>query len=152
MPVPRFEVPLGAVDGVNLVFTTSVPYKPGSTAVFLNGLLQEPSLDDGWAETSPATGVVTLKEAPRSIGDCLDVIQIFFIDTSPSLPEEVVTGICGTLDSVDTVCGILKEQVSLCGEVEMEIVLVAGLELEAPFRGLIESEVELVGLLTECDP
>ena len=47
MPIPRFEVPVGAVDGANTVYTTSVPYQAGSTAVFLNGLLLRPDLAAG---------------------------------------------------------------------------------------------------------
>jgi hypothetical protein len=97
MPSPRFEVPSGAIDGVNKVFTLSMPYRSGTTAVFLNGLLQERNLDDGWVETSPDTGVVTLKEAPRGSGHGPDVIQIFFIDRSPPLPESACVRLRGII-------------------------------------------------------
>lgn len=97
MPVPRFEVPVGVINGLNTVFTVSRPYLPGTTAVFLNGLLQEKSLDDGWLETDPSGGIVTLKEAPRSSGLSPDVVQIFFIDTTPALPETQIFKLRGRL-------------------------------------------------------
>jgi hypothetical protein len=96
MPNPRFEVPAGLVNGVNKIFTLPVPYGHGTTAVFINGLLQERSLDDGWYETDPDTGVITLKEAPESIGSP-DVIQVFFIDRSPPLPEAACVKIRGVI-------------------------------------------------------
>lgn len=89
MPQPRFEILAGMIDGVNQVFTTSVAFTPSSTAVFLNGQLKRPhvsGVQDGWTETDPAAGVVTLDEAPR-VGD---VVQAFYLDTSPP-PVVVVT-------------------------------------------------------------
>jgi hypothetical protein len=100
MPQPRFEVPTGVIDDVNTVFYVSVPYKPGTTAVFLNGLLMEPSLLDGWTESDPATGEVTLNDPPRSGRGDPDVVQIFFIDLSPALPETVVERLTGRLTAV----------------------------------------------------
>jgi microcompartment protein CcmL/EutN len=103
MPEPRFEIPAGAIDGANVTFVTSQPYRPGSTAVFLNGQLKTQALDDGWDETDPAGGVVTLNEAPRGSPGDPDVVQIFYIDTSPVLPETVVdTRLVGVLREVDT--------------------------------------------------
>ena len=85
MANPIFEIPTGVVDGANRVFTTSKPYSIGSTAVFLNGVLQGRALDDGWYETSPDNGVITMKEAPSNIGTP-DVVQVFYLDRSPSPP------------------------------------------------------------------
>lgn len=76
--LPKFEVAAGAIDDVNMVFTVSAPYQPGTVAVFLNGQLKRRDFVDGWAETSPATGVVTLAEPPQTG----DVVQIFYIDGS----------------------------------------------------------------------
>lgn len=39
------EVPGGAKNGVNLVFTTAFPYRAGTLQVYLNGLLQAPGED-----------------------------------------------------------------------------------------------------------
>lgn len=96
MPVPRFEVGIGAIDGANLVFHVSVPYQPGTVAYFLNGQLKRADYDDGWSESDPATGEITLKEAPQS-ANFSDVVQFFFIDTSPVLPESVLTSLRGRL-------------------------------------------------------
>ena len=90
MGLPRFEVPSGVIDGVNTVFTVSVPYISGTTAVWLNGVLLEPSLVDGWIESNPATGEITLKEPPQATGPCPDVLQVFFQDTTPDPPETVI--------------------------------------------------------------
>lgn len=117
MPSPRFEVPSGVIDGVNTVYTVSRPYKPGSTAVFLNGLLQERNLDDGWFETDAVAGTVTLKEAPRFIGACPDVLQVFFIDTSPALPETELCRIKGRIRSAPKLTGQLRDAQALQGRV-----------------------------------
>jgi hypothetical protein len=107
MPIPHFEVPTGAIDGVNTSFQVSVPYQPGSTAVFLNGLLQERSLEDGWYETDPLAGEIVLKEAPRPGVVGPDVLQVFFLDTSPALPEVVVQRIHGRLAAIGVLEGLL---------------------------------------------
>jgi len=108
MSNPRFEVPSGVIDGVNVTFTVSRPYRPGTTAVFLNGLLMERSLDDGWAETSPATGVVTLTEPPRPTGPSPEIVQIFFLDTAPPLPETQIFKLKGTIKTSQVLKGKLS--------------------------------------------
>ena len=123
-------MPAGVVDGVNTVFTVSLPYNPGSTAVFNNGLLQERSLEDGWFETNPATGVITLKEAPRDTpAGCPDIIQVFYLDTSAALPETEVTPLSGRLRAVDDLRGRLFELDAWRGRIkeldEMTGVLIA---------------------------
>jgi hypothetical protein len=107
MSIPHFEVPTGAIDGVNTVFHVSLPYQIGTTAVFLNGLLQERSLDDGWFESDPVTGEITLKEAPRPGALGNDVLQVFFLDTSPVLPTSVAQRIHGRLEAVGVLEGFL---------------------------------------------
>jgi hypothetical protein len=90
--IPHFEVPAGAIDGANVLFTTAMSYTPGSTAVFINGQLKRPAgvgILDGWTETSPVLGTVTLDEAPLTD----DVVQIFYLDTNP-LPLIVVQNVC----------------------------------------------------------
>lgn len=111
MTTPRFEVPSGLIDGANMVFTVSNPYQAGSTAVFINGALMRIDLTDGWTESNPAGGEVTLNEAPRvgpsGSGDP-DVIQVFYLDTSPAVIDlEVCERICGTLVASEEICGRL---------------------------------------------
>lgn len=151
MPIPRFEVPAGVVNGVNTVFTVSQPYMPGSTAVFVNGLLQEKSLDDGWLETSPATGVITLKEAPRSAGTFPDVLQVFYLDTSPALPETEVSTMSGTLVVVDELEGSLVDGDALSGLVVPAGGLLGGLLDPYPLQAAIDASDSLTGLLLECN-
>ena len=83
MPLPHFEVPTGVIDGVNTVFNVSQAYRPGTTAVFLTGLLLRADYDDGWTESDPSTGEITLKEPPRVTKITPDVVQVFYIDLSP---------------------------------------------------------------------
>lgn len=105
MPQPRFEVALGTIDGINKVFTVSVAYAPNTTAVFVNGALYRKDWDNGWYETDPATGTVTLKEAPL-LGD---TVQIFFTDTSAPLVEEEVTPLHGQLSDIARLRGVLTD-------------------------------------------
>ena len=85
-----------------------MPYQPGSSAVFVNGLLQERSLDDGWVESDPGAGEITLKEAPQGTPTGFpDVLQMFFIDTSPDLPEVVLYRLHGRLRESETLDGRL---------------------------------------------
>lgn len=151
MPIPRFEVPSGTVDGANTTFFVSMPYLPGTTAVFLNGLLTERSLDDGWFETDPASGEVTLKEAPKSIGDCPDVIQVFYLDTSPALPETEVTPISGTLVPVDDLFGDLGDTAALEGAIAPVPGLAGELFPLLGLTGTVSDTAPLVGLLEVCD-
>ncbi|MBO0885153.1 MAG: hypothetical protein J2P17_33445, partial [Mycobacterium sp.] len=63
------EVPSGAVNGTNTVFTTSQPYYAGSTRVYLGTNASDCyRLEKGvaYTETTPASGVLTLTTAPAS--------------------------------------------------------------------------------------
>lgn len=151
MPVPRFEVPSGAIDGSNTTYVTSVPFKAGTTAVFINGLLLRADLIDGWAEIDPDSGIFQMKEAPRSSGACPDVIQVFFIDTSPQLPEEVITGICGTLVGEGDLTGAMVPDSILCGAVEAEAGLVAMVTPEWAMLGSVAAEAAISGVLADCE-
>jgi len=143
MPVPRFEVPVGVIDGLNTTFTVSRPYQPGTTAVFLNGQLKSQLLDDGWVETSPAGGVVDLKEAPLGSPGCEDVVQIFYIDTSPALPETVI----------DTrLEGVIRTKDELSGEITLEVVLSGTIDDTAvELDGAIEGVGLLQGVVQEVE-
>ena len=102
MPLPRWEVGIGTIDGANAVFTVSSAYLPGTIATFLNGQLKRSDFLDGWTESDPDGGEVTLSEPPK-VGD---VVQFFYLDTSPVLPGAEVHKISGkvaTLISFKTV-------------------------------------------------
>lgn len=151
MGQPRFEVPSGTIDGVNTIYTVSLPYVAGSTAVWLNGVLLRKDLDDGWDESSPSTGEITLNEPPLSTGPCPDVIQVFFVDTSVDTPESVIEQIFGTIDSEPELLGILSQEGDfLKGSVSLEASL-SGLLVDdlVPLLGTLEPEAGLSGVITE---
>lgn len=149
----RHEIPTGSIDGVNTVFYVSQPYVVGSTAVFLNGVLMERTLDDGWDETDPSTGEITLKEAPRSSGACPDVIQVFYKDTSEDSPETVITEICGTLEGEVGLTGTLLQSDLLCGVIGAETALSGTLVDDVPsqLQGVLAASDELVGVIVAED-
>lgn len=141
---PRFEVLSGVVDGTNTVFTSSAAYASGTSAVFLNGQLKVPTFQDGWAETDPATGTVTLDEAPR-VGD---VVQMFYLDTSDTVV--IVTGpepITGTLCDVTSLDGRLDATPVVCGTICGVVSLVGALNSPTMLSGMIDSPTNLTGTL-----
>lgn len=150
----RFEVPSGAINGINVVFNVSSPYVPGSTAVWINGVLLEQTLDDGWLESNPATGEVTLKEAPRGSGACPDVIQVFYKDTSADIPDTVITEIFGTIEVEAGLTGLLfVEDANLVGTIGSDTVISGFLADDSlQIVGVLESSDDLVGVIVgeEC--
>lgn len=152
MPSPRFEVPSGTVDGSNTIFIVSMPYSSGTTAVFRNGLLQEKSLDDGWFETSPNLGIVTLKIAPSAFG-YPDIIQIFFLDQSPSpapLPESLVFKLKGIIRAQPSMRGSLEIQQRMTAHLEANKPLVGHLEERKYLRGSIKAQPKMKAFIKEC--
>ena len=148
MALPHFEVPSGAIDGVNLVFNVSQPYKPGTTAVFLNGLLLRADYSDGWTESDPATGEVTLKEPPRVTKITPDVVQIFYIDTAPdTLDNVIVERLIGTLRDTEGLEGHLISTSTLRGELETLGELEGRLQSDLPLSGELTDEGVLHGQL-----
>lgn len=76
MPQARYEVGIGAIDGVNTTFFVSRPYVIGTVQYFRNGqLLRQVCL----TETNSVTGQVDLLEAPLAG----DTVQFFYLDTTP---------------------------------------------------------------------
>ena len=90
---------------MNTVFTVSTAYQPNSVAVFIDGQLKRKDFADGWSETAPTAGQVTLAEAPRTG----EVVQIFFIDGSPGASNDTVemTVLVGKLVAVEDLKGLL---------------------------------------------
>ena len=111
MAQPRFEVATGTIDAVNTVFNVSTPYKVGTTAVYINGQLKNRTFSDGWTETNPFEGEVTLFQAPLPG----DIVQVFFIDTSPALLEEEISPISGKFKEIDIILGRYEEVGALSG-------------------------------------
>lgn len=63
------EVPSGAIDGVNLVFGTALPFRSGTTRLYLNGVRQRLGPTFDYTE-GPGPQTLTQTLAPRS-GDHL---------------------------------------------------------------------------------
>jgi hypothetical protein len=148
MGIPRFEILTGVVDGVNTTFFTPVAYTPGSLAVFVNGQLKRADYNDGWIEANPATGEVTLKEAPRPCPPDLDeVIQAFFIDTTP-----LDTGFLeleGILDDTSEVTGLLEID-ELEGIIDDTAEVFGTVETETEISGQVDVPEEILGTIHVC--
>ena len=151
MPTPRFEVLAGAINGANLVFTTSVPYSPGTTALYLNGQLLNPSGPlPAWVETSPATGTITFDpicHIPR-VGD---VVQMFFLDTvvDDTTVEEVCSFQVTLLDTQAALRGLLFDEEIVAGSVVDDSEDLIGMVLDVSLLGLLADETRLRGHLCE---
>lgn len=63
----------GVTNGFNKLFETPTPYLAGSVMVFLNGILLEKNLDDGWSEGGNRK--ISMKVAP--LAD--DVLEAYYI-------------------------------------------------------------------------
>jgi len=150
MSSPRFEVPSGIIDGANTVFTVSRPYGAGTTAVFINGQLMERSLDDGWFETDPIAGSLTLKEAPRSSGACPDVIQVFYLDTAPPLPETQIFRLKGYIKSSPVLRGSLRCPQKMVGVLDPSRKIAAKIDLRKRLRGTLEDSCKIRARIRIC--
>jgi len=100
MGIPRYAVLTGTVDGANRVFYTPTAYTPQSTAVFINGQLKRADLEDGWVETDATTGAITLSAAPIT----LDIVQAFYIDTTP---DGASLQLAGILEDTISITGLI---------------------------------------------
>lgn len=95
----KFEVPTGTIDGANQVFTTSVAYTAGSVAVWINGVLRIATDTDGWTETSPTAGTITLTTAPI-VGDD---VQVYFLAIPESSAQDHLEIPVGAVDGANQV-------------------------------------------------
>jgi hypothetical protein len=153
MSIPRYEQLAGVIDGVNLVFTASMAYVAGSTAVFLNGQLILNTFAPGtpWTESNPATGEITFDGAQHTprVGD---VVQMFFLDTTPTLPGVVITEIEGSIEDLIVIGdGVIIDKIALAGTISDVTEALDGTlrEVEA-FVGTLEAVDHLEGELEEC--
>lgn len=141
MGLPSFEVATGVIDGINTVFTVSAAYRPRSTAVFLNGQLKRADYADGWAETDPAAGVVTLFEAPLEG----DVVHVFYASalSEPLGAQEEVTAIVGRIKAIDEIAVKMSETSELRGALDTTT---------EELRGRVLDSQAIVGVFGEVEP
>lgn len=127
MTAERIEQLAGAINGSNTVFTAPTPYVAGSARVFVNGLLRRQADADGWTETSPAAGTITLAVAPL-VGD---TVAAYYLDPTTTYTVIVVDGpdvelesaaVGGALSATETDGSIATTRASG----ELELVAVAG--------------------------
>lgn len=144
MAIPHFEELAGAIDGVNLVFTASTDYIAGSTRPFVRGRPIEATNDDGYFETSPATGVITFKEAPLSGDD----VQMLWLESSATLAEEEVSPLSGLLRDRDDLLGALLELDALAGLLADADGITGDLASDDPLAGQLAADDAITGSIT----
>lgn len=143
MGVWRVEIPSGAINGTNRTFVTSVPYRAGSLALYLNGQLREKSnTADGYTETDPATGTLTLVEAPRAG----ELVQVAYEDTA-AVPE-LLLPLTGTTDAVDDVSGTVAEVGSASGAVSDAEAVAGTVSVSDAFTGSVADQ-DLSGVVSD---
>jgi len=150
MPEPQFELLSGAIDGANADFYTSVPYTPGSVAVYLNGQLLLNRTGNPWTETDPATGQITVHAVDHVLRPG-DEIAAFYLDTTTAPDQVVIDDLVGVVsDTEDRLTGILVGEDELVGTVADEERLEGQVATEDALAGTVADEDALVGILEEC--
>ena len=72
MSSPVIEKLSGTANGFNTIFETSRGYIAGSVRVFINGIVGEGSLTDGWKELGGKR--IAMNEPPRPT----DILQAYY--------------------------------------------------------------------------
>ena len=146
MALPHYEKLAGVIDGVNVNFTTSRPYSPGSLSVYLNGQLQQ---QDCWTETDPSTGAVTVsfQYAPR-VGE---VVQAFYLDTTAALPGEEIEGITGVVRAVGDLHGTVLTGEAVTATVVDGVDLTGSVVDRCLATGVVVEVGGVTGVLRDCD-
>lgn len=113
MSTPFFENPSGVIDGINTVFTLTHVYIVGSTAVFLNGLLLNKELENGWEETSPSSRIITMNIAP----EIDDILTVYYLYSNPAEDTSRNISVIGILVASDVIAGNISKSPSLIGSI-----------------------------------
>jgi len=110
----------------------------------------ERNLDDGWFETDPSAGSVTLKEAPRSIGKCPDAIQIFFLDTAAALPETQIFRLKGYIRRSPVLRGELRSVQQMRGVIDSSRKISGKVDLRKRLRGTVTETSRIRARIRIC--
>jgi len=150
---PRFVAAIGLVDGVNRVFGTGHPYHPGTTALYVRGLLRVRTDDDGYVESDPAAGLIELNEAPlpgrpSDPSDPGDRVMIFFLDEPSESGDDTVQAISGTI-SYDPVEGTIGHD-DVGGAIDFPVEVVGSISESSQVSGSVEA-TEISGTLRVCN-
>ena len=97
------EVAVGPINGLNTLFSTPTPFKPGTVRFLLNGVFEP---DDCITELNPSAGLIQWLGTVPSPGD---IVQLFYDSATTGLP--VPTRVCqivGVARSADRLIGALQ--------------------------------------------
>lgn len=83
------EIPTGLINGVNVIYTVSRPYVINTVGIYVNGLSIIREDSDGWIETNPGQGIITLKQ-PLIDGDTLQISFSYFDTSVETLAQTVL--------------------------------------------------------------
>ena len=141
MALPRIEIAVGVIDGVNVTFyTPTVPYLSGSVRYYLNGQLQT---DDCVIEVNPQSGEVRVDgngQIPPRVGD---VVHLFYIDDGADTGTSLSLGVCRLRGKITTE--------TLYGKIGEADVLSGRLALTDVVRGTVKP-VRVLATLREYQP
>ena len=102
---------VGAIDGVNKIFTTpgGVAYKLGSTTLWIDGQQLVRQFDDGWSEIDPSAGSIETKVAPvTDQAGNHQVVVMSFEDLLPD-PAGVIEGIFASVSEPEELSVLVSE-------------------------------------------
>lgn len=144
MGFPRIELLAGVVNGINTDFTTPTPYTPNTLTAIVDGQLREKSLDDGFIEQDPDTGLVRFKIAPLTGS----LLQAFYIDRSFS---EEVQELRGNIQDTENVAGAIQSQSEVSAALMASEQITATLENQTEIQGHLNDIEYLTGFISEDD-
>lgn len=146
MSIVFFEELDGVKDGSNTVFNTpgNSPYAPGRTMLFWRGMPRAAENTDGYFETDPLTGAITMKQAPLNA----DIVQLLWLE--PTVQVEVeVTPLAGSVISRHVV-GALVATDQLSGFLVTEQAVGILLAVDQ-IAGTVRTIQQIIGTI-ECNP
>lgn len=76
--INKVEKPTGTINGVNAVFTTSLPYVPGTLLVFRNGIALTPGVSEDYTETTTTTFTFNAGCIPGTEGSYIDKVLVTY--------------------------------------------------------------------------
>jgi hypothetical protein len=109
-------------------------------------------LDDGWFETDPNAGIITMKEPPSAYG-WPDVIQVFFLDRTPSpapAPGTVAFNLKGIIKASKKTKATLTTGIPITGTISSANPLIGHLDLRKDLRGSISSHQVIRATIRVC--
>lgn len=144
----KLEIPTGAINGVNRVFTVSRSYITQSVAVYFSGTLHRADNTDGWVETSPLLGTITLNEAPL-IGDDIQVLFLYNETTSSVSPNsEKNIFIKASIYSEHSIDAKISKNLEIKTQINLDARINTKLDFDPiPIKGSIANDIQIKGIV-----